>query len=193
MDIEKPLRELLVQTLSSDFDCYQECHLKHAIFDKVIRADVVAISKDINANFILAFEVKVPNSKWEFKHWNAAIAQAADYPFATIEDQNLPEECIGRTVDCAFVFPRPDLSPCKNDEDQESKLMRSGDAELVRGALLLAQHMRVGTGEIRQEKRRLLSLRLGTDTLWQSNEGFRPKAKQKFSFKRVGSQIIQIR
>ena len=181
-DLERDSREKLVAALSGHFYCIQECRIIHPVFQQSLRADVVAICRDELTPYAFAFEVKCPTGKWEFKNWSALIAQASFYPFCRIVDNRVASDT--QTIDCAFVFPHP---------LRAKAAFHCGDEDSTRGAYLLAQHFRVGGASFETRTDSRLSLSLGTDIIWRSDQGFRNKADSKLASIRFGSRRVSTR
>lgn len=189
MDVELENRDALIKSLGDSFHCYEECQLRHAVHrENRIRADVVAFTKLADKDVAFAFEVKVPNAKWELKNWLSAFKQASDYVDAVFCDERISSQLKRAPILCSFVFPAPNFRPWAEGDTSEDRHMREYELENVRGAMLLAQHFMVGISE--KETSGKLRLKLGTDTIWRSGEGFRPKALPRLYHRRVGSKAV---
>lgn len=154
-------------------------------FEEQLRADVVAISRYKSEPWVLAFEVKVPGQKWELKNWLKSLRQAGDYPNCKLVDGRAGP-ANGKVINASFLYPGPDLSLWDDQDSQRTRFYRDYDIEPLRGAVLLAQHFKVGMAA-RDPKTSKLTLRLGTDPVWDSNVGFRKKSADLLSKRRVGS------
>lgn len=185
MDIEASRRRELISQIESQFHCIEECGLTLAGFDEHLRADVVAISKLSSEPWILAFEIKEPNQKWELKNWLKAIKQAADYPNCKLTDERAGSVA-RRIINASFLYPGPNLSPWIGSDTQRNRFYREYDLEPLRGAILLAQHFRVGWVN-NEPKANKFSLKIGTDPVWDSKLGFRKKSAGLLIKRRIGS------
>lgn len=193
MDLEKKHRLCVISALQKDFVCYEEVELLHAKFgNQRLRADVVAFAKSGNRTLSLAIEVKSPNAKWELKNWISLIVQASDYVDSSVIDSKVSPEYLGQRIHCACIFPSPNLAPWTSTDQQNARMFREWDLEQISGALLLAQHFKVGRLELDDHNLRRMRLRLGTDTIWLENEGFRPKAFKIPFLRRIGSRKINL-
>jgi hypothetical protein len=185
MDIEAERREAIFSQLSEAFICIEECSISLLGFEEQLRADIVAISRSENEPWVFAFEVKVPSAKWELKNWLKSLRQAGDYPNCKLTDGRAgPAK--GKVINASFLYPGPDLSSWGDQDSQGTRFYRDYDIEPLRGAVLLAQHFKVGTAT-RCPKTDKFTLRLGTDPVWDSNVGFRKKSANLLSKRRVGS------
>jgi hypothetical protein len=195
MDIEKPRRTELIEALQDHFLCFEEVTLRHALFSKYcVRADVVAIPLDQQYfPYALAFEVKQPNAvTWNYATWSIALHQAADYVYSSIEPQpSQPHlgQFRGRRISGAFIFPSPVF-----DRRGGETLSRSGEEQLISGALQLALHFRVGhAGWEQTGKGRRFKLSFGLNEVWRSDCGFCFTATGLITGKRsIGAKKIDI-
>lgn len=185
MDIEAKRREEILSHASDAFYCIEECNISLIGFEERLRADVVAISKSENEPWVLAFEVKEPNRKWELKNWLRSLRQAGNYPNCKVVDERAGAAS-GKVVNASFLYPGPDLSFWGSQDSQDARFYRDHDIEPLRGAILLAQHFKVGTAT-RDIKTGKFTLRLGIDPVWDSHAGFRKKSANLLSKRRVGS------
>lgn len=185
MDIEADRRQEVISQVSEAFICIEECCLSLMGFEEQLRADVVAISKSESDPWVLAFEVKMPSQKWELKNWLKSLRQAGDYPNCKLVDERAGP-ANGRVINASFLYPGPDLSLWDDQDSQHTRFYRDYDIEPLRGAVLLAQHFKVGMAA-RDPKTSKFILRLGTDPVWDSNVGFRKKSADLLSKRRVGS------
>ncbi|MFG1416733.1 hypothetical protein V5F38_01060 [Xanthobacter sp. V0B-10] len=185
MDIEASRRKEILAHLTESFDCIEECRISLLGFEERLRADVVAISKSETDPWILAFEVKEPNDKWELKNWLKALRQAGEYPNCKVTDGRAGA-AYGKVINASFLYPGPELSPWGSQDSQGGRFYRDYDIKPLSGAILLAQHFKVGTAK-RDTKTGKFTLRLGTDPIWDRNEGFRKKSSNLLSKRRVGS------
>lgn len=185
MDIEATRRREILAHINDAFDCIEECSISLLGFEERLRADVVAISKSETEPCILAFEVKEPSDKWELKNWLKALRQAGDYPNCQVTDRR-SGAAFGKIINASFLYPGPDLSFWGRQDSQGGRFYRDYDIEPLRGAVLLAQHFKVGTA-MQDTRTGKFTLRLGTDPIWDSNAGFRKKSKNLLSKRRVGS------
>lgn len=185
MDIEKARRKELISKLNGNFYCIEECELKLVGFDEILRADVVAVSQSEDDAWILAFEVKEPTGRWELKNWTKALKQAGDYPNCIVTDKRAGH-AVGKLVSASFIFPGPDLLPWDHEASQETRFYRKYDAQPLYGAIILAQLFKVGIAQ-HDRKNGKLSLKFGTDPVWDNRLGFRKKAEGLLERRRVGS------
>ncbi len=185
MDIEKRRREELVSLLSDSFFCIEECRVTLVGFCEDLRIDVAAFSKSKAEPWVLAFEVKEPTRKWELKNWLNLIRQAGNYPNCRVSDERAGSFS-GRLINASFIYPSPDFSNWTASDSQANRFYREHDAQPIRGAILLAQHFKVGTAYLNQSKK-LISLKLGTDPVWNNSQGFRSKSKSLLENRRIGS------
>ncbi|WP_306132990.1 hypothetical protein [Roseivivax marinus] len=185
MDIEREKREELISVLEGNFVCFEECRLKLAGFDQYLRTDVLAVPRYGNDRWIFAFEVKVPTVKWEFKTWIRALRQAADYPNCHVADERAGT-ANGSLVNATFLYPGLDLRGWDDEASLENRFYREHDREPLRGAFLFAQHFRVGSVAIKPRNGQV-SLKLGTDPVWDSRSDFRSKAPGLLAKRPVGS------
>jgi len=185
MDIEASARKKLISLLADSFDCIEECQLNLVGFDEALRADIVALSKSEADPWILAFEVKVPTEKWELKQWLNALRQAGNYPNCRVVDERA-RSANGGLINASFIYPEPNLSRWGERDSQSSRFYRSHDIEPLRGAILLAQHFKVGTTNY-VSKRNKFSLKLGTDPIWDNSSGFRKKSASLLVQRKIGS------
>lgn len=185
MDIEASAREEIVSHLGNDFDCIEECRLNLVGFDEALRADVVAFSRSEVDPWILAFEVKVPSGKWELKHWLNALRQTGNYPNCHVVDEraHLTHGCL---INASFIYPEPNMRPWDDQASQNTRFYRSHDIDPLRGAILLAQHFKVGTANY-DSNRNKFSLKLGADPIWDSKQGFRMKSRSLLARRKIGS------
>lgn len=154
-------------------------------FQEAVRADIVAITRHLSDPWILAFEVKEPSPKWELKNWLAAFAQAGAYPNCYLNDKRAGEQN-GFLVNAAFVYPEPNLEPWGHLDRREARFFRQHDFAEIRGAKLLAQYFKVGVVSSKDGARKV-SLVLGTDSVWDSRDGFRQKASTRLGRRKIGS------
>ena len=146
MDIEAERREAIVSQLGEAFICIEECGISLVGFDKQLRADVVAIHRSESAPWVFAFEVKVQSEKWELKNWLKSLRQAGDYPNCKLADERAGL-ARGKVINASFLYPAPDLSLWGDQDSQGTRFYRNYDIEPLRGAVLLAQHFKVGTAK----------------------------------------------
>lgn len=154
-------------------------------FDQALRADVVAFSRSETQPWTLAIEVKEPTVKWELKNWIKAIGQAGNYPNCVVSDARAGP-ANGTLINASFLYPGPDVTPWKDQDSRSTRFYRDYDREPIRGAVLLAQHFKVGTASCDSRNGRF-SLRLGTDPVWDSRLGFRKKSASLLEKRRIGS------
>jgi hypothetical protein len=185
MDIEKGKRMELISHLGDSFNCVEECQINLIGFDEVLRADVIAFSQIETEPWTLAFEVKEPTGKWEFKNWTKAMRQAGNYPNCIVSDERAGL-ANGNLINASFLYPGPDMVPWMDPDSQNTRFYRNYDLEPLRGAVLLAQHFKVGTVNYDNKNGRL-SLKLGTDPVWDSRLGFRKKSAGLLAKRRIGS------
>lgn len=185
MDIEKTKRTEVISRLGACFQCIEECRVELVGFNQALRADVVAFSRDKTQPWTLAIEVKEPTGKWEFKNWIKAISQAGNYPNCIVSDARAGS-ANGRLIDASFLYPGPDMTRWKGRDLQSTRFYRDYDREPIRGAVLLAQHFKVGTADYDSTNDRF-SLKLGTDPVWDSRLGFRKKSAGLLAKRRIGS------
>jgi hypothetical protein len=190
IDIEKSYRRSLISLLEPHFDCIEECNLKWLVAPEIVRADVVAISREGSEPWVFAFEVKKPTGKWELKNWLAAFAQAGIYPNCCIRDHRA-ERVDGRLINAAFLYPAPDITPWAEGSSQGNRFYRKDDREGIRGAQLLAQHFRTGMVRIEPQNGRC-SLVLGTDRVWDNHEAFGSKSHSILSARKIGASKRRI-
>jgi len=190
MDIEALRRKEVIDNISGAFQCIEECSIALMGFEENLRADIVAISKSSDHTFILAFEVKEPTGKWELKHWLKALRQAGNYPNCRITDHRAGSAC-GAIINASFLYPGPNLLPWKDQDSQLTRFYRNYDVESLRGAVLLAQHFKVGIAYL-EAKPDKFTLKLGTDPVWDSSKGFRVKSENLLRKRSVGSSKREI-
>ena len=191
LDIEQEKRKQLISYLGDSYHCLEECRLGLMGFNEILRADVVAFSKCETEPWTLAFEVKVPTHKWELKHWLNALRQAGNYPNCTVIDERAGSAA-GSLIDASFIYPGPDLGHWKDENSQDNRFYRDHDIEPLRGAILLAQHFKVGTANY-DPRANKFSLKLGTDPIWDTRSGFRKKSKNLLAKRKIGSLKRSVR
>ena len=180
MDPEKATRRELIEALQPEFTCFEEVHLRPALFPRrVIRCDVLAIPVEFEfSGMTFAFEVKNPNDPADTSFWKRAIRQAADYVYATIDPRPGLERLVGRRVSSAFVYPY--LLPTGINEGA------------VRSYFELASYFRVGRVSREPQGQRRLHMWMGNQ-IWRTDRGFTPMARGALTGKRqLGSGKIDL-
>jgi hypothetical protein len=174
MDIERDVRRDLIGRLGTDFLCFEEVQIRHAVFRQhIVRADVVAIPMDPTYwGHALAFEVKCVSSRSNYAFWSSAIRQAHDYIYGeTISDN---EHLKDRRISASFVYPAPEYRPHLPLTDISPDM---GEALLVSGAFHAALHMRVGRARASLARgRENLTLCMGPNEMWVQDKGFSSQA-----------------
>lgn len=93
---------------------------------------------------------------------------------------------LGKIINAPFLYPGPDLSPWGSQDSRGGRFYRDYDVEPLRGAVLLAQHFKVGIA-MRDTRTGKFTLRLGTDPVWDINAGFKRKSENLLSKRRIDS------
>ncbi len=190
MDVERPVREQLLQTLNWSFLSHEEVELSHPFWPELnLRADIVAVPLDDPLRYLpLAFEVKNPAVGDESKYttWSFAIKQAADYVFASIRDPRMPD-FNGRRIAGAFVFPAPNLPPPSPDKVNDRETYHR---TISAGAFHLAQHFGVGRALLSANGELLLMF--GPSVVFAANSWSDRVKRVLKSKRRIGSQMIDI-
>jgi hypothetical protein len=190
MDIEALRRKEVIDNIGGTFQCIEECSITLVGFEESLRADIVAISKSADHTFIFAFEVKEPTGKWELKHWLKALRQAGNYPNCRVTDERAGSAC-GAIINASFLYPGPNIFPWNDQDSQLTRFYRNYDVEPLRGAVFLAQHFKVGIAYLEADSDRL-TLKLGTDPVWDSSKGFRVKSEDLLRKRSIGSTKREI-
>tara|TARA_R100000935_G_scaffold36463_2_gene57473 strand:- start:722 stop:1312 length:591 start_codon:yes stop_codon:yes gene_type:complete len=185
MDIEATRRKEVIAYIDDTFHCIEECSIALVGFQEKLRADIVAVSKSEIDPWILAFEVKEPTEKWELKYWLKSLRQAGDYPNCIVTDERAGSAS-GRIINASFLYPGPDLASWGYQDSRSARFYRDYDIDPLRGAILLAQHFKVGVAR-RDATTDKFTLSLGTDPVWDSSKGFRKKSESLLAKRRVGS------
>ena len=174
VDIEREVRAELLAILSPHFETYEEVNLSSPLLpDIVLRADVVAVTRDASENYhAFAFEVKCISEEEDSSVWAEAICQAKDYVGATISDKRFTSKIPNR-ISCAFLYPSPPYVYSFNQIPQVNA--KSASAYLrICGMFFLATHLRVGRSYwYGKGTHRKFVLSIGTHDIWDSVEGFR--------------------
>ncbi|WP_421951704.1 hypothetical protein [Pelagibacterium sp.] len=196
MDVEKEQRAALVSALGAGFECFEEVPLQHALFTRrTIRADILAVPKDDRlASYAFAFEVKQPDTSWDYSAWAQAIRQATDYVYASIQPSGPAAKYAGRRISAAFKFPAPPVDPEGRRVDK-GPYVRPDTSVMVTGVFHLALHLRVGRAYWEDDQHgRRFRLDFGPNPVWCCRRGFRNQGINLVAGKRtLGSQRIEIR
>lgn len=196
MDVEKEQRAALIAALGNEFDCFEEVALQHALFGRrTVRADIVAVPRDERlASYAFAFEVKQPNTTWDYSAWAHAIRQATDYIYAPILPLGPAAKFAGRRISAAFMFPAPGIDP-EGRRPDKGPYVRPDTSVMVTGLFHLALHLRVGRAHWEQDRHgSRFCLSFGPNPVWCSGKGFRDQGLNLVAGKRtLGSQRIDIR
>ena len=97
---------------------------------------------------------------------------------------------VGKLVSASFIFPGPDLLPWDHEASQETRFYRKYDAQPLYGAIILAQLFKVGIAQ-HDRKNGKLSLKFGTDPVWDNRLGFRKKAEGRRPIRKAARWIDQ--
>lgn len=163
MDIEKDIRDRLINILEPFFICYHEVNLE--INEIKIRCDVLAVTNfAVNRKITIAFEVKSHQNDNPGK-LKDAIWQASRYNSAKVKDKKRPM-ISGLIVDFAAVFPcRGYFWPNNTPTIPETDLINTG-------MLFLAERLKVGY-IFQNQSSRGYEINCGPTNIWNQRDGWK--------------------
>jgi hypothetical protein len=195
MDVEKENRCNLISALGDEFECYEEVPVEHVIFKhRAVRPDIVAVPRDLRlSRYALAFEVKRPNTTWNYADWSQAIRQASDYVYGRIGPKAPCADLVGRRIAAVFMFPCPPVDPEGRLLDK-GPFVRPDCSVVVTGVFHLALHFRIGRALWRTTRHgQEFSLCFGPNEVWNSRKGFKNQGINLLTGSRtIGSQRMDV-